>query len=72
MYISNISLTSALDVGGWLTGRPGHFTPGNETRYPLHRRLGRPQGRSGRVREILPPPGFEPLTVEHIASRYTD
>jgi hypothetical protein len=31
-YYSTLSLTSALDVGGWLTPRPGHFTPGKETR----------------------------------------
>ena len=30
------------------------------------------QGRSGRVRKILPPPGLEPPTVQHVASRYTD
>ena len=29
-YSSTISLTSALDGGGWLTPRAGHFTPGKE------------------------------------------
>ena len=43
-----------------------------KTRYPLYRRLGRPQGRSGRVRKISPPPGFDPRTVQPVASRYTD
>ena len=38
------------------------------TRYPLYRRLGRPQGWSGRVLKILPPLGFDP----RIVSRYTD
>jgi hypothetical protein len=33
--------------GGWLAPCPGRFTPGKENRYPLYRRLGRPQGRSG-------------------------
>jgi hypothetical protein len=28
------------------------------TQYPLYRRLSRPQGRSGRVLKISPPPGF--------------
>jgi hypothetical protein len=37
-YSSTLSLTSALDVGGWSTPRPGRFTPGKETRYPLYRR----------------------------------
>ena len=32
-------------------GAGGHFTPGNEPRYPLHRRLGGPQGGSGRFAE---------------------
>ena len=45
--------------GGWLTPRPGRFTPGKETRYPLYRRLGGPQGRCGRVRKISPPPGMK-------------
>jgi hypothetical protein len=30
------------------------------------------QGQSGRVRKISPPPGFDPLTVQPVASRYTD
>jgi hypothetical protein len=41
-------------------------------RYPLYRRLGGPQGRSGRVRRISPPPGFDLRTVHLVASRYTD
>ena len=52
----------------WLTPRPGRFTSWNETRYPLCRRLGGPQGWSGRVRKISPPqdpnPGsFSPQQV---------
>jgi len=31
-YSSTLSLTSALDAGGWSTPRPGRFTPGKETR----------------------------------------
>jgi hypothetical protein len=46
--------------------------PPEMTRYPLCRRLGRPQGRSGRVLKISPPPGFDPRTVQPVASRYTD
>ena len=46
--------------------------PPVKTRYPLCKRLGRPQGRSGRVRKISPPPGFDPRTVQSVASRYTD
>ena len=44
--------------GGWSTPRSGRFTPGKEIRYPSYRRLGGPQGRSGREREISPPAGI--------------
>jgi hypothetical protein len=43
---------------GWLAPRPGRFTPWKETRYPLYRRLGGPQGRSGRLWKISPPTGI--------------
>ena len=51
--------------------RPGRSLPPGKTRYPLYRRLGGTQGQSGQVRKISPPPGFEPLTVQPVASRYT-
>jgi hypothetical protein len=38
--------------------------PPEISRYPLCRRLGRHQGRSGRVRNISPPSGFDPRTVQ--------
>ena len=50
---------------------PAALPPG-KTRYPFYRRLGGPQGRSGQVRKISPPPGFDPRTVQPVASRYTD
>ena len=34
MYSSALSLTSALDWGGWSTPRPGRFTPGE--RHPVY------------------------------------
>jgi hypothetical protein len=34
--------------------------------------LGWPQGQSGRLRKISPPPGFDPRTVQPVESRYTD
>jgi hypothetical protein len=70
--IALLSLTLALDGCGCSTPRPGRFTPGKETRYPLYKRLGVPQGRSELVQKISPPPGFDPLTVQPVASRYTD
>jgi hypothetical protein len=69
---STLSLTSPLDVGVWSTPRRRFFTPGKETRYPLYRRLCALQGLSGRVRKIVPPPGFDPRTVKAVASRCTD
>ena len=51
---------------------PAALYPLGKTRYPLYRRLGGPQGRSGQVLEILPPPGFDPRTVQPVASCYTD
>ena len=38
------------------------------TRYPLYRRLGGPQGRPGRLRKFAPPVGFDPRTVQPVAS----
>jgi len=40
--------------------------PPRKTRYLLYRRLGRPQDRTGRVRKIPPPPGFDPRIVQPI------
>jgi hypothetical protein len=66
IYPSTLSLASVLGGGGWSTPRPGHFTPGKETRYPLYRRLGEPQAWSGRLQQI------SPKTLQPLASRYTD
>ena len=65
-YTSTLSLPSVLGGGGWSTPRPGQFTPGKETRYPLYRRLGEPQGCSGRLQQI------SPKTLQPLASRCTD
>jgi hypothetical protein len=46
---------SALDGGEWLTSHLGRFTLGKEHPYPLNKRLGGPQGRSGRFGEIILP-----------------
>ena len=68
--LGSVSLTSALNVGGWSKSRPGRFAPG-KTRYPFYGKLGGPQDRSGQVRKIFPQPGFDPRTVQPVASRYT-
>jgi len=57
---------------GWVvssTPRP-HFTPG-KTRYSFNRRLGGPQGRSGRVENLIPT-GIRSWTIQPIVNCYTD
>ena len=43
-----------------------------KNRYPLYRKLGGPQERSGQVRKNSLAPGFDPPTFQPIVSRYTD
>ena len=70
-YSSTLSLTAALDEVGGQRHAPAALLPG-KTRYPLYRRLGGPQDRFGRVWKISLVPGFDPRTVQPVASRYTD
>jgi hypothetical protein len=65
-------MTTALEGGEWSAACPGRILPPGKTRYPLYRRLGGPQGQSGQVRKISPPPTFDPWTVQPVVSRYTD
>ena len=65
-------MTTVLEGGEGSASRPGRSLPLGETRYPLNRRLGGPKGRSGQVRKISQPPGFDPRTVQPVAIRYTD
>jgi len=60
-------MTTALEGDEGSASRPGHSLPPGKTRYPLYRRLGGPQGRSGQVRKISPQPGFDPRTVQPVA-----
>ena len=50
---------------------PAALPPG-KTHYPLYRRFDGPQVRSGPVRKISPPPGFDPRAVQPLANRHTD
>ena len=43
---------------------PGRFLPPEKTRYQLYRRLCGPLGQFGRVRNISPPPGFDPRNFQ--------
>jgi hypothetical protein len=67
---STLPSTTALDVVGGQHHAPAALPPG-KTRYPLNSRLAGPQGRSGQMRKISPPPGFDTRTVQPVASRYT-
>ena len=70
-YSSTLFQASALEGGEGSASRPGSTLPPGKTRYPMYRQLGGPQGRSGHVRKISPPPGFNPRTVQPVGSRYT-
>jgi hypothetical protein len=71
-----VQLYSFFNLGAswwWVVNAmPWSLYPSGKHLYPLYRRLGRPQSRSGQVRKISPPPGFDPQTVQPVASRFTD
>jgi hypothetical protein len=50
---------------------PAALYPQNDS-IPIVQEAGWPQVLSGQVRKISPPPGFDPRTVQPVASRYTD
>jgi len=50
---------------------PTALPPGKETLYPLYRRLGGPQSRSGRVQKISSPPVFDLRILQPVAHRWT-
>ena len=64
-------MTAALEGDEWSAARPGRTLPPGMTGYQLYRRLGGPQGRSGRA-ENLVHTGFQFRTVQPVVSRYTD
>jgi len=64
-------MTAALEGGERSAARPGRTLPPGKTRYPFYRRLGGPQGRSGRA-ENLVPTGIRSRTVQPVVNRYTD
>ena len=68
---STFSLTLALIGGGWSAPRPGRFTPGKDP-VPIVQEAGSAPGPVWTVVENLVLPGFDPRTVQPVASRYTD
>jgi hypothetical protein len=51
-------MTAALEDGEWSAARPGRTLPPEKNRYPFYRRLGGPQGRSGRAENFVPTGNF--------------
>ena len=47
-------MTAALEGGEWSAAHPGRTLPPGKTWYPFYRRLGGPQGRSGRAENLAP------------------
>jgi hypothetical protein len=60
--------TSTLDGGGWSTPCPGRFTPGNDL-VPIGGWVGPRVGLDG-CGKSRPSLGFDPRTVQPVASRY--
>jgi hypothetical protein len=65
-------LTSAVDGIDWSASRPGRLSPGKGPTFPLVRRLGGPQSRSGcggeeKNSQLLP--RIEPPTIQSVAQR---
>jgi len=46
-------MTAALEGGEWSAARLGRTLHPGKTRYPFYRRLGGPQGRSGRAENLV-------------------
>ena len=64
-------MTAAVEGAEWSAARHGRTLPPRKKRYPFYRRLGGPQGRSGRA-ENLVPTWIRSWTVQPVVSRYTD
>jgi len=62
-------MTTALEGGEGSASRPGRYLPPGKTWHPFYRKLGGPQGLSGQVRKISPPPGFDSRTIQSVAGR---
>ena len=52
--IALLFMTAAVEVGEWSAARPGRTLPPGKIRYPFYRRLGGPQGQSGRAENLFP------------------
>jgi hypothetical protein len=68
-YSFTLSLTSALDKGGWLTSRPGRLTPGKRSNIQCIGGSVVP-GPVCMGAENLVPTGIRSGIVQHVAIRY--
>jgi len=71
MYSSTLSLTSALNGRGWSTLRPCHFIPRKDPVPIVYEAEWAPMPVWNDA-ENLTPPGFDPRTVQPVASGYAD
>ena len=71
MYSHTLSLTSALNGGGWSTSRHGRFTP-RKVPVPIAWEDVRAPGQVWEGAENLSPTGIRSRTVQPAASRYID
>ena len=59
-------MTAALEGGDWSAESPGRTLLPGKTRYPIYRRVGGPQGRSGRAKNLVPT-GIRSRTVQPVS-----
>ena len=59
-------MTAALEGDEWSAARSGRTLSPGKTRYPLYRRLGGPQGRTGRGENL---PSYENTDI-HLLEKY--
>jgi len=64
-------MTAALQGGEWSTPRPDRNFPPGKSRYPFYRRLGGPQGRSGRAENLFPTGNFHLVPRSNKEYSYT-
>jgi hypothetical protein len=63
-------LTSAIDKYGWSTSCPSYFAPRKSLDFPLNRKPGWPQSKSGSFmveRKLLLLPEIKPKLLGHLA-----
>jgi hypothetical protein len=71
-YSSTLSLTSALDEGEWSKPHHGQFISGQRDLLHIFEEAAWAQGQEGGARKMSSLQRFDPLTVQPVASRYTD